>query len=110
MRLIDIDALDRHWRVPEGRDEDSYDDGALLILNRIEEAPIINASTIKINDLDACPFCKGEAKLILSNHGNNFSAAWVTCTQCKCETKRIPISLEYSAAEKAKELWNAREE
>ncbi len=43
MRLIDADALDRCWGIPNGVDRDSYDKGASMVFNMIEAAPTVDA-------------------------------------------------------------------
>lgn len=43
MRLIDADALDRSFSVAGAANEDSYTDGVLLILRRVEDAPTVDA-------------------------------------------------------------------
>ncbi len=59
-------------------------------------------------ELKPCPFCGGTASKDSKTYGNGSAYAWVFCLKCGCSTPKIPISLDYSAKDKSKELWNSR--
>lgn len=61
-----------------------------------------------MDKLEKCPFCNGIASRGSSAYGNLTAHAWVFCLTCGCSTPKIPISLDYSARDKADELWNRR--
>ena len=58
-------------------------------------------------NLEPCPFCGGKAEFRLAQSFFN-SAIYVECTNCKCGTKTIEQSTEYTAREKVAEIWNTR--
>lgn len=56
------------------------------------------------NNLEACPFCGGEAALVMSSKKKHeFFPFRVTCQRCFCTTDR------YENPEWAIERWNRRE-
>lgn len=61
-----------------------------------------------MSDLKPCPFCGGKASKESREYGNGSTYAWVFCLKCGCSTPKIPISLDYSARDKANDLWNKR--
>lgn len=61
-----------------------------------------------MDKLEKCPFCDGMASRGSSTYGDGRAYAWVFCLKCGCSTPKIPISLDYSARDKADELWNRR--
>lgn len=61
-----------------------------------------------MDKLKLCPFCGGTASRDSSVYGNGSAYAWVFCRKCGCSTPKIPISLDYSARDKADKLWNMR--
>ena len=58
-------------------------------------------------NLKPCPFCGGIAEFRLAQSFFD-SAIYVECTNCECRTKPIEQSIEYTAREKAVEIWNTR--
>ena len=58
-------------------------------------------------NLKPCPFCGRKAEFRLTQSFFN-SAIYVECTNCKCGTKTIEQSIEYTAREKVAEIWNTR--
>lgn len=61
-----------------------------------------------MDKLEKCPFCDGIALRKSSTYCNGTAYAWVCCLKCGCSTPKIPISLDYSARDKADKLWNRR--
>lgn len=55
-------------------------------------------------ELKLCPFCGGTAEIVIWDKLNLF----VRCKECKVRTDFVEVSAEYTAKEKAIELWNRR--
>ena len=67
MRLIDLDELNMGWTTPNDLDADSYEQGALLILDRLYELPVIDATLKrKYVKKPPCAFC-GKKGLIVKD-------------------------------------------
>ena len=57
--------------------------------------------------LKRCPFCGGEAKTV---EYKVYSYVRVVCQDCGAASKNVEYSAYYTAADRAKELWNRRVE
>lgn len=58
-------------------------------------------------NLKPCPFCGGKGELVISISN---TACWIKCDRCGATTMTVKAGLDYSAKEKAVELWNTRME
>ena len=54
-------------------------------------------------DLRACPFCGGKGKV-----SKALFTATIVCDKCGARTRVVEVSVEISALEEAKRLWNRR--
>ena len=57
--------------------------------------------------LKPCPFCGDKGELVISSSN---TACWIKCDRCGATTMTVKAGLDYSAKEKAVELWNTRME
>lgn len=60
--------------------------------------------------LKPCPFCGGEAYIKIKSFDVFIHGAVVECSKCKARTKLVEPSMDYTAKDKAAELWNRRVE
>ena len=65
--------------------------------------------------LKPCPFCNGEAKLIIDTESSvkigvreERRYAMITCLNCGVRTPRILEDVEYCAVDKVREIWETR--
>lgn len=57
-----------------------------------------------------CPFCGGKARLLIKSFDIFTHGAIVECCKCGARTKLIEPNCDYSAKNKAVEIWNERVE
>lgn len=60
-----------------------------------------------LQELNHCPFCGCEAKLMHGFDGME-KASYVKCVYCGAQTAKFVISTEYAADALAAEAWNGR--
>ena len=60
-----------------------------------------------MKELERCPFCGGEAKLMRGYAGVE-KMSYVKCAHCGAQTDKFVISTEYAADTLAAEAWNGR--
>ena len=58
--------------------------------------------------LKPCPFCGGEAHIIIKSFDIFNHGAQIVCKECGARTQLIEPSCDYNAKEKCVRLWNKR--
>lgn len=59
----------------------------------------------RMNALKPCPFCGGEAEI---NANYSEEKVFVFCKKCKSKGAVVLSCIDYSARDKAVEMWNRR--
>lgn len=59
-------------------------------------------------EIKACPFCGGEGKLRIKSFDIFNNVAFVECLNCGAQTARISAGVQYTAVDRAIDLWNRR--
>lgn len=67
-----------------------------------------NGKVNKITGLKPCPFCGGDAETVSRSFDAFHVGYIVRCRKCGAKTDLVMVSGEYTARDKAKEMWNNR--